>query len=292
MRLPAACPPPARRLPAACPPDVTLVVLADDGDNHFYIIASDNNDYRLRLPAACPPPARRLPAACPPPARRLPTDGKSGVRSLRSLPHYLSLVRSAPHARTLRRGQCTPKSLRSASPLLVYTALCSAPPAHPRSGRTPSVLPNPFARFGVCQHRGGSPAAPVCPRGGSLITECACPPPARRLPAVCPPPARRLPAACPPMEKAVSARFARSLIIYRSSAPLPTRERSAEGSVHQKVFALLRLYWCTLPSAPLPPPTPAAGEPPLCCQTPSHASGFVSTEGVRPPLPSAPEGAP
>ena len=43
-----------------------------NGDNHIYIIASDNNDYRLRLPAACPPLARRLPADCPPLARRLP----------------------------------------------------------------------------------------------------------------------------------------------------------------------------------------------------------------------------
>ncbi len=25
-----------------------MAVLADDGDNHFYIIASDNNDYRHR----------------------------------------------------------------------------------------------------------------------------------------------------------------------------------------------------------------------------------------------------
>ena len=48
----------------------------DIGDNHFYIIASDNNDYRSRLPAACPPLARRLPAACPPLARRLPAASK------------------------------------------------------------------------------------------------------------------------------------------------------------------------------------------------------------------------
>ena len=40
---------------AAVIPDMYMAVLADDGDNHFYIIASDNNDYRRRLPAACPP---------------------------------------------------------------------------------------------------------------------------------------------------------------------------------------------------------------------------------------------
>ena len=51
---------------AAVIPDIYMAVLADDGDNHFYIIASDNNDYRSRLPAACPPLARHLPAACPP----------------------------------------------------------------------------------------------------------------------------------------------------------------------------------------------------------------------------------
>ena len=33
---------------AAVIPDMYMAVLADDGDNHFYIIASDNNDYRRR----------------------------------------------------------------------------------------------------------------------------------------------------------------------------------------------------------------------------------------------------
>ena len=41
---------------------MSMATIPDNGDNHIYIIASDNNDYRLRLPAACPPLARRLPA--------------------------------------------------------------------------------------------------------------------------------------------------------------------------------------------------------------------------------------
>jgi len=45
---------------------MSMATIPDNGDNHIYIIASDNNDYRLRLPAACPPLARRLPAACTP----------------------------------------------------------------------------------------------------------------------------------------------------------------------------------------------------------------------------------
>ena len=53
-------------------PAMAMADIKERGDNHFYIIASDNNDYRLRLPAACPPLARRLHAACPPLARRLP----------------------------------------------------------------------------------------------------------------------------------------------------------------------------------------------------------------------------
>ena len=88
----------------------------------------------------------------------------------------------------------------------------------------------------------------------------------------------RLALPMPPLKQAVSARFARSLIIYRSSAPLPTRDRFALLSVHQEGIARLCLTWCTLSNASLIGSATAACAANIAA---CHAYAAPKTSGVR-----------
>ncbi len=99
----------------------------------------------------CPPLARRLPAACPPLARRLPA-------ACPPLPHaaYGGLYQGRSAGYFIPRPPSRRRRLPCGSSRWRTRRL-----AVPRCSRSPPL--------------------PSAPKGGALITECACPPLARRL---------------------------------------------------------------------------------------------------------------